>query len=148
LIAIDAETAKRLGIEVEPVTRQRLAIAIKATGQIEALPNRQVEVKAPVDGILVELLVQPGDRVQQGQPLAVLSSAELAQLRTEALTKQAEAAPDLQKAQADLNLAQQNYDRQRRIVEAEIAQARTQLVAAQKQYDRDRGLVSDLQSAP
>jgi RND family efflux transporter MFP subunit len=141
-IAIDAETAKRLGIEVEPVTRQRLAIAIKATGQIEALPNRQVEVKAPVDGTLVELLVQPGDRVQQGQPLAVLSSAELAQLRTEALAKQAEAQPDLQKAQADLNLAQPNYDRQRTIAEAEIAQARTQLVAAQKQYDRDRSLVN------
>ncbi|MBW4622305.1 MAG: efflux RND transporter periplasmic adaptor subunit [Cyanosarcina radialis HA8281-LM2] len=141
-ISVDLETAKRLGIEVEPVSRQRLAIAIKSTGQIEALPNRQVEVKAPVDGTLVELLVQPGDRVKQGQPVAVLSSAELAQLRTEALTKQAEAQPDLQKAQADLNLARQNYDRQRTITEAEIAQAQTQLIAAQKQYDRDRSLVN------
>ncbi|MBW4623047.1 MAG: efflux RND transporter periplasmic adaptor subunit [Cyanosarcina radialis HA8281-LM2] len=141
-IAVDRETAKRLGIEVEPVTRQRLAVGIKTTGQIEALPDRQVEVKAPVDGTLVELLVQPGDRVKPGQPVAVLSSAELAQLRTEALTKQAEAQPDLQKAQADLNLARQNYDRQRTITEAEIAQAQTQLIAAQKQYDRDRSLVN------
>ncbi|HBB34013.1 MAG TPA: efflux RND transporter periplasmic adaptor subunit, partial [Cyanobacteria bacterium UBA9273] len=37
-IQVDAATAKRLGIKVEPVKRQQVAIGIKTTGQIETLP--------------------------------------------------------------------------------------------------------------
>lgn len=140
-IQVDAQTAKRLGIKVEPVTRQRLAVGIKTTGQIETLPNQKVEVTAPITGTVVELLAKPGDRVSKGQPVAVLSSAELAQLRVEAVQKRAEAEPDLLKAQADLRLAQQNLERQRQISAAEIEQARTEVRVAQEQYDRDSDLV-------
>jgi cobalt-zinc-cadmium efflux system membrane fusion protein len=59
-IQVDSDTAKRLGIKVEPVKRQRLAIGIKTTGQIEILPNNKVEVTAPISGKIVELLVEPG----------------------------------------------------------------------------------------
>lgn len=141
-ISVDSQTAQHLGLKVEPATAMRLATGIKTTGQIETLPNQKVEVRAPVDGTLVELLVKPGDRVSKNQPLAVLSSSELAQLRVESLSKEAEAQADLQQAQADLKLAQENYDRQVKIAEAEIAQAKTQLEAAQKLYGRDRQLVS------
>ncbi len=59
-IQVDAQTAKRLGIKVQPVERQRLAVGIKTTGQIETLPNKQAEVTAPIPGIVTELLVEPG----------------------------------------------------------------------------------------
>lgn len=49
-VQVDAETMKRLGLKVEPVSRQRLAFGIKTTGQIESLPNQQVEVTTPVRG--------------------------------------------------------------------------------------------------
>jgi len=42
-IQVDAETMRRLGLKVEPVSRQRLAFGIKTTGQ-KSLPNQQVEV--------------------------------------------------------------------------------------------------------
>ncbi|MEY3870377.1 MAG: hypothetical protein RLZZ338_4271 [Cyanobacteriota bacterium] len=141
-VSVDAKTATRLGIKVEPATRQRLAISIKTTGEIETLPNQKVEVRPPVSGTVVELLVKPGDQVSKGQPLAVLSSSELAQLRVESLSKQAEAEADLQQAQADLKLAQGNYDRVLKIAEAEILQARTQLAAATKQYEGEQELVN------
>lgn len=140
-IAVDAETVKRMGIQVEPLQLQHLSTVLKTTGQIEALPNQTVKVTAPTNGTVVELFVKPGDRVSQNQPLAVLSSSELAQLRIDALSKRAEAEADLQQAKADLKLAQENLDRQRQIATAEIAQTRTQLLAAQKQYSRDRELV-------
>ncbi len=38
-IEVDAETARRLGIKVEPAKRQRLGVGIKTTGQIETLPR-------------------------------------------------------------------------------------------------------------
>lgn len=141
-ISVDAETAKRLGIKVSPAARQRLDIGIKTTGQIETLPNQKVEVTAPVAGKVVELLVKPGDTVSKGQPIAVLSSSELGQLRVESLSKRAEAEADLQQAQGDLKLARENYDRQLQISAAEIAQAQTQLTAVTKQYQREQELVN------
>lgn len=141
-IQVDAETAKRLGIKVEPVTRQQLAVGIKTTGQIETLPNQKVDVTAPIDGTVVELLVNPGAFVTKGQTVAVLSSPELAQLRVDSVQKRAEAEPGAQQALADLRLAQQNYERQRLMVAADLKQAQTQMAYAQEKYDRDRELAA------
>lgn len=141
-IQVDTETAERIGIKVEPVTRQQLAIGIKTTGQIETLPNQKVEVTAPLNSTVVELLVNPGDAVKKGQAVAVISSPELVQLRVESQEKQAEGIADLQQAQADLNLAQQNYQQYAQIAAAEIAQARSQVNFAQEKYNRDRELVA------
>jgi cobalt-zinc-cadmium efflux system membrane fusion protein len=140
-IQVDAATAKRLGIKVEPVSEQRLAVGMKTTGQIETLPNRKVEVTAPVSkAIVVKLLVEPGASVQAGQPVAVLAAPDLVDLRVTAQEKSAEATADVQQARANLNLAQQNLERQRQIAAAEIEQAQTEANVAQEQYDRDRDL--------
>ena len=65
-IQVDADTAKRLGIKVEPVQRQQLAVGIKTTGQIETLPSQKVEVTTPIPGAkVVELLVEPGVSVNK-----------------------------------------------------------------------------------
>ncbi|MBE9093417.1 efflux RND transporter periplasmic adaptor subunit [Tychonema sp. LEGE 07203] len=141
-ISVDAETSKRIGIKVEPVKAQRLSVGIKTTGQIETLPNQKVEIRAPVSGTVVELLVKPGDKVSKGQPVVVLSSSELGQLRVESMSKRAEAEGDLQQAKADLKLALENYDRQIQISSAEIAQAKTQLTAATQQYQGEQELVN------
>jgi membrane fusion protein, heavy metal efflux system len=141
-ISVDAETSKRIGIKVEPVKSQRLAVGIKTTGQIETLPNEKVEVRAPISGMAVELPVKPGDKVSKGQIVAVLSSSELGQLRVESLSKRAEAEGDLQQAKADLQLARENYDRQLKISASEIDRSRTQLAAATKQYQQERELIN------
>ncbi len=39
-IQVDAQTAKRLGIKVEPANKQRLVVGIETTRQIETLPNK------------------------------------------------------------------------------------------------------------
>lgn len=142
-ISVDVETSKRIGIKVEMVKSQRLSIGIKTTGQIETLPNQKVEVRVPVSGTVVELLVKPGDKVSKGQILAVLSSSELGQLRVESISKRAEAEGNLQQAQADFKLAQENYDRQLQISAAEIAQAKTQLTAVTQQYEQEQKLVNN-----
>lgn len=139
-VQVDAATAQRLGFKVEPVTRQRLAFGIKTTGQIESLPNRQVEVTTPVGGTLLRLLVKPGDAVSAGQPLAVMTSPDLAQLRTEALDRRSDATGTVQQAEADLQLAQENLARQKTIVDREIQQARSAFDFAQESYTKDQQL--------
>jgi cobalt-zinc-cadmium efflux system membrane fusion protein len=141
-IAVDAATAERMGLKVEAVSRQRLAFGIKTTGQIEAQPNQQVAVTTPVGGTVLRLLVKPGERVNAGQPVAIMTSPELAELRTTALDRQSEAMGSVQQSEADLRLAQQNYEQQQRIAKAEIQQAQVALNVAQEQYDRDRDLLS------
>lgn len=49
-IQVDAQTAKRLKIKVEPVNRTRILVGIKTTGQIETIPSKKVEVTAPIPG--------------------------------------------------------------------------------------------------
>lgn len=140
-IQVDAQTSQRLGIKVEPVQRQRLAVSIKTTGQIETLPSQQAEVTTPIAGAkVVELLVEPGARVERGQPVAVVSSPELVSLRVESEEKLAQGRAELQQAEADLKLAQQNYQRWQEIAAAEIAQAQTQVAFAQEKYQKDQEL--------
>lgn len=142
-IQVDADTAKRIGVKVEPVKSQRLAVGIKTTGQIETLPNKQVEVTTPISGTkVVELLVEPGAKVIAGQPVAVLTAADLVELRVNSQEKRAEAQADLQQAQANLRLAQQNYQRYVQIAAAEIAQAQSQVDFAQEKSDKDQVLLA------
>lgn len=141
-VRVDPATGKRMGIRVQPVARQRFSQGLKTTGQIETLPNQQVKVTAPLTGTVVRLLVKPGDRVRRGQTLAILTSSELAGLRSEALDRRTAAQGAIQTAQADLRLAQRNYDRQMQIANAAIQQAQTQLKLAQERYDRDSELLA------
>jgi cobalt-zinc-cadmium efflux system membrane fusion protein len=142
-VQVDLETAKRLGIKVEPVKRQHLATTIKTTGQIETLPGQKVEVTTPIAGAkVVELLVEPGSSVKKDQPLAVLTSPDLVTLRVESQEKLAQAQADLQQAQADLRLAQQNYDRYQQIAAAEIAQVQSQVDFARQKYYKDKQLAN------
>ncbi|NJM72236.1 MAG: efflux RND transporter periplasmic adaptor subunit [Scytonema sp. RU_4_4] len=140
-IQVDAQTAKRLGIKIEPVKRQQLAVGIKTTGQIETLPSQKVEVNTPISKAkVVELLVEPGAVVKKGQPVAVVTSPDLVELRVNSQEKLAEGQADLQQAQADLRLAQQNYDKYQQIAAAEIASAQSQVAFAQEKYDKDKAL--------
>ncbi len=137
-VEVDAEIAKRLGIKVEPVKKERLDVGIKTTGQIETLPSQKAEVTTPISQAkVVELLVEPGATVKKGQPVAVLTSPDLVTLRVESQEKLAQSQADLQQAQADLTLAQQNYERYQQIATAEIAEAQSQVAFAQEKYNRD-----------
>jgi cobalt-zinc-cadmium efflux system membrane fusion protein len=141
-IQVDTETAKRMGLKVEAVSRQRLTFGIKPTGQLEALPNQQVEVTTPVGGTVIRLLVRPGDAVEAGQPVAIMTSPELAQLRTTALDRRSEAIASVKQAQADLTLAKENYRQQQTIAATDVQQARTEVRFAQERFDKDRELLN------
>lgn len=52
-------------------------------GRLRYNQTKHVDVKAPMDGILAELLVTPGEVVKTGQLIAVLRSPEIGQARAE-----------------------------------------------------------------
>jgi membrane fusion protein, heavy metal efflux system len=143
-VNVDTETAQRLGIKTEAVKKQPLALGIRTTGQIETLPNQKVEVTTPIQGAkVVELLVEPGAVVTKGQPVAVVTSPDLVDLRVTSQEKRADAIASLQQAQTDLKLAQQNYQRYLQITDAEVKQAQSQMAFAQEKYSKDQQLATE-----
>lgn len=136
-IEVDPEVVNRIGLIVEPVKRQVLAFGVKAVGQIEAAPGGRVSVTNPVGGRVTRLLVEPGQRVETGQALAVITSGELAELRVSALENSAERQGDVRQAEANLHLARQTYTQQQQIALRAIEGAQTDLRVAQEHYNRD-----------
>ncbi|WP_017326042.1 efflux RND transporter periplasmic adaptor subunit [Synechococcus sp. PCC 7336] len=141
-VQVDADTAERLGIEITAVTLQQLTFGVEATGQLELLPNGQAEVTSPVEGTLTQVLVAPGETVEAGQPIAILFSPELAELYVSAQEQSIAAATEMQLAQAELQLAQQNYGQQRQIAAAERSRAEIDVKTARERYENDKALLS------
>lgn len=74
----------------EPIQKRSIQQADTIPGRIRYDETKHIEVKAPMDGILSEILVQPGDHVEAGRLLAVVSSPEIGQARAEILKRQKE----------------------------------------------------------
>ncbi|RIK39109.1 MAG: hypothetical protein DCC55_19095 [Chloroflexi bacterium] len=42
-----------------------------------ALPHGELPIKAPISGLIVKVLVEPGDTVEDGQPLVILEAMKM-----------------------------------------------------------------------
>jgi cobalt-zinc-cadmium efflux system membrane fusion protein len=89
----------RLVLEVPVMKEVSHTLVLPAV--VEADPARTVKVMTPVAGRVIELKVQLGGRVEQGQELAVIDSGDLAQ-----------AYADIEKARSTLLLSKKVLDRQ------------------------------------
>jgi len=74
-------------LESEPVRSKPIQDVYTVPGRIQYDEAKHMEVKAPMDGILAEVLVTPGQPVELGQLIGVIKSAEIGQARA-AIVKQ------------------------------------------------------------
>ncbi|WP_017303460.1 efflux RND transporter periplasmic adaptor subunit [Spirulina subsalsa] len=139
-VRVDNVTAERLGIQMEPVGRRSLNVGIRTTGEVVTQPDQMVMVNAPINGTVMELLVQPGDRVRKGQALARIIAPELIELRVSSQSNRVGVEAELRAAQANLTLARRNYERQVAMAEAEITAAQQQMNQAQERFRQDQFL--------
>lgn len=134
-------------VRVEDVGRRDLVARVTATGHIE--PKTSIDISADVSGRIVELTVEEGDDVEQGELLLVIDPA-----RFEAAVDRAEAA--LAEAQAREAQARGNYQQAQRdwerirqlweaaedmITEVEYEQARTQAEVQEALHESARHAV-------
>jgi cobalt-zinc-cadmium efflux system membrane fusion protein len=66
------------GIATITVQPTDIPAYLEVPAQIQADPTRVVHVFAPAGGRITEMKVRPWDRVEKGQPLAILESSDLA----------------------------------------------------------------------
>lgn len=99
--------------------------SIKVTTDFVLEPAARLELRAPVSGLVEQVRVREGDRVEPGTVLAVLRNSEI-EARAEVLQRELQLAEQyLRAARASGDLAaSQDYDRQRQRLELEWKEAR------------------------
>lgn len=106
VIALPESKVRNGKISAEPIEEQYIQHVHIVPGRIRYDEMRHVDIKAPVDGVLTQLLVKPGEHVTQGQLLAVLNSPTVGEARS-----------TLVRREADLLLAKRSFDRASSICE-------------------------------
>src|SRR5262245_37963665 len=115
-----AAAAGERAIETQTVSPQPIAGMIMATGKI-AVPEDQVAIIGPVNqGRIVRLYAGQGSRVQKGQKLADLESADIDQAEADYLKALADYENARRSSAAEIKLAQENYDRTKLLYEKTI----------------------------
>jgi HlyD family secretion protein len=121
------------------VTRTSIVKEIRVTGHVEL--TDQVEVPAPIEGQLVDVVVEPGDNVQEGELLAHLDrvSAEAAFLVADAELQVAQAR--VTETEAAARRAARSLDRTERLAKKGLA-SENALEAARSEMAKTRAAVN------
>ena len=77
-VQLGADQVKSAGIVVNTVGPRRMQTTIELPGEIKADATREAHVVPRLQGVVLQVLKQAGDRVRQGEVMAVLNSRELA----------------------------------------------------------------------
>jgi cobalt-zinc-cadmium efflux system membrane fusion protein len=106
-LAVTKESQFLLGIRTVLASEKQLPRLVRVTGRIVARPQGQAAVTSPVTGTILQQASMPafGDRVRQGQTLAVVAQAIGAPERLQVKTEQFRTAAERRKVEADLQVA-------------------------------------------
>lgn len=132
-LTIPDEVVREFGLEVRKAGPGSLAITREFPGEVVFDEGLITHVTARVSGRAEKLLKQSGEQVSEGDVLAVLSSRELARVRSEFLS-----------AKASLELARATFQRKQRLAseqiasEAEVQESRQALSDAQVEVELAR----------
>jgi cobalt-zinc-cadmium efflux system membrane fusion protein len=130
-ITVPEGSPLRRKLTVEPVTQREIQRTLVLPAVVEADPARLAKILPPLAGRITQLRVQLGQRVDLGQPLAVLDSSDLGT-----------AYADYARAKVLLENATRVRDRQRALVKAggaaekDLQQADTDFATAFAEYQR------------
>ncbi|HEY9681942.1 MAG TPA: efflux RND transporter periplasmic adaptor subunit [Oculatellaceae cyanobacterium] len=120
-VEIAPDVQKAIGIKTEPVTSLVPVNRKTANGQIEAIPADTAAVNAPLAGRVLTLLAQKGERVNKNQALAIIDSPEIRQLAIESQRLVAQNKAAETQAQAKVDLAMRNHEREKTLFTLKIS---------------------------
>lgn len=105
VVRLEPAVMKEFGIVVEEAVTRPLEQTLRLPGEVVFNADRIAHVTPSVSGIVQEVTLSVGDRVEVGDVMAVLSSRELAAARSDFLV-----------AQARLELERETLERQERLL--------------------------------
>ena len=119
---LSPEERQNIGLKTVTADLRHIEQVVKVAGVVRPHPDREAQVSSRVSGKVAGLFFKVGDRVQKGQRLADIQSAEMQKTQVELL-----------QVDNKLTLAKAELDRIQALVDSKIA-ARKELIAAQNQY--------------
>jgi cobalt-zinc-cadmium efflux system membrane fusion protein len=131
-----AETADRAGLSFVPTMEFSLPATIDAPAEVKLNATQTVTVASTVPVSIVRWMAEPGEKISEGQPIAQISSPEIADLRARLI----EYAADLAANQKDHSRKEALHQR-RLISEAEWIDAGAALSTATAKFESTRGLL-------
>ena len=132
-LKLSSEERQNIGLKTVTADLRRIEQVVKVAGVVRPHPDREAQVSSRVSGKVAGLFFKVGDRVQMGQRLADIQSAEMQKTQV-----------DLLQAENKLTLAKAELDRIQALVESKIA-ARKELIAAQNQYQAVQNEIQGLE---
>ncbi len=121
-VRLSPESRELVGIEAAEVTLRECRCTLKAMGKVLAPKPQTAIVSHAFPGRVGQVHVKLGDWVEKDQPLVTLESNEVG-----------EAKADFYKARADLELAQLNLEREKRLSESGIGIKKNLLASEREQ---------------
>lgn len=120
VVKLKQVTLDEFQIEVVPASAGEIDRVVSLPGEVVFNANQIAHVTPTVSGIVQEVNYSVGDRVEAGAVMAVLNSREVAAARSEYLA-----------AQAMLELARENLERDERLFQEKVGTERAMLAARQ-----------------
>ena len=113
IVEIGTEAKNNIGLTVFPASFTQLTEYLHVTGTVQPIDSRIGHVRPLAGGRVQEVLVKEGDRVGNGQPLALLDNIEAGDLAAQYLAAQA----DLQRLKVQQANSARQVERSRSLVE-------------------------------
>jgi cobalt-zinc-cadmium efflux system membrane fusion protein len=113
-VELSPEAIKKAGVEVAVVEAGSLRDNVQTTAAVKHDVNRVAHIAPMVEGQISSIRAQLGDTVEAGQTLAVMRSIALGDARSA-----------INEAEAGVEVARQNFERQKKLVDKGIAAERS-----------------------
>lgn len=123
VLTLDPASNAAARIQLTAISRRPIAARIDATATVEPDDAKVAEITTRIPARVISLIAQPGQMIAPGEPLAILSSIELGQAKTEFL-----------KARALQAIARQNLDREQDLYDKKISPLKD-VLQARADYD-------------
>ena len=123
-----------MGLKVDSLPTKNLTGIVEANGQLEVPPQNEAAITAIIGANVTSIKVIEGDKVSKGSILGYLSHPDLIKLQT-----------DYSNAYNRMNFLEKEYNRQKRLYEAEVASGR-KFQETESEYNSMKGMVNGLES--
>ncbi|MAZ29215.1 MAG: efflux transporter periplasmic adaptor subunit [Cytophagaceae bacterium] len=123
-----------MGLKVDSLPTKSLTGLVEANGQLEVPPQNEAAVTAIIGANVTSIKVIEGDKMSKGSVLGYLSHPDLIKLQT-----------DYSNAYNRMKFLDKEYDRQKRLYDAEVASGR-KFQETESEYNSMKGMVKGLES--
>lgn len=134
LVRLTAQQIQQAGIKTATAGSARIEASVQLPGQVRFNEDRTAHIVPRVPGIAETVQAELGQQVKKGQVLAVISSPELAEMRS-----------TLNAAKTRLDLARVTYEREKKLWEDKIS-AQQDYLQAQQAYEEAKIAANNAQS--